>query len=100
MHIFLISSNRCKPLSSVWVLQNATNHSGWAFTRPWIEYRPVNDDFRCIPCMWALKNIRIPGFVEKNRLIGIKLVTTGWNDYRVGVQALDKHTNGDAHKGA
>ena len=49
--------------------------------------------------MWAIENNRIPGFVDKNRLIGIKLVTTGWNEYRVGVQALDKHANGDAHKG-
>ena len=90
-----------QPLSSVWVLQNVppTNHSAWALTHPWIEHRPVNDDFRCIPCMWAIENNRIPGFVDKNRLIGIKLVTTGWNDYRVGVQALDKHANGDAHKG-
>ena len=46
-----------------------------------------------------IENNRIPGFVDKNRLIGIKLVTTGLNHYRVGVQALDKHANRDAHKG-
>ena len=77
----------------------ATNHNAWTLTRPWIEHRLVNDDFRCIPCMWAIENNRIPGFVYKSRLIGIKFVTTGWNDYRVGIQALDKHANGDAHKG-
>ena len=85
--------------SSVRVDRAATNHSVWALTRPWIEHRPETDDFRCVPCMWALENNMIPGFVDKSRIIGIKLVTTGWSDYRVGVQALDKHAKGDAHKG-
>ena len=85
--------------SSVRVDRAATNQSAWALTRPRLEHRPETDDFRCVPYMWAIENNMIPGFVDKSRIIGIKLVTTGWSDYRVGVQALDKHTKGDALKG-
>ena len=87
--------------SSVRVDSAATNHSAWALTRPWLEHRPETDDFRCVPCMWAIENNMIPGFVDKSRIIGIKLATIGWSYYRVGVQALalDKHAKGDAHRG-
>ena len=45
-----------------------------------------------------MENHKIPRFVDSRKVVGTKLVTHGFNNWKVGQQALDKHEAGKEHK--